>query len=185
MTASDWINLGQSAALVYFAWQQNRIFARQAPETMPNETPRTLWLKRYWPTLMMILVLLAIGFDIYDRHRQRFGYDPATAWDDSKPLERIYPRTFRNETIVLDGKLFIDPIFDRVTFVYNGTAPFGMNNPKFARHPGEPLGPLESRNKIVTQTMKMDQELFNATGCSGWTEDHGPESREGVTPPPK
>ena len=47
------------------------------------------------------------------------------------PLENVYRRNYRNEEVMLDGHNFIDCEFDEgVTFVYNGTAPFKMLNPK-------------------------------------------------------
>jgi hypothetical protein len=106
-----------------------------------------------------------IGYDIYDRHHPSFGINPNLAWDDNKPLTRIYPRTFTNETVVLDGKLFINPIFDSVTFVYNGTGPIGVNNATFVKHNGEMRTRIISNNKIVTTIMQMYGTLAAAEGC--------------------
>ena len=47
--------------------EQNRIFAESGGKTMPPDKPRLVWLKRYWPTLITVLVFLLIGYDIYDR----------------------------------------------------------------------------------------------------------------------
>src|SRR2546425_5007765 len=116
MGVSDWVNIGEAIALIYFAYQQNQIFRQQnqilatqgGQAAMLSNASRLFWLRRYWPTMMMVFVILLVGFDIYDRHHE-FGYDPARAWDDSKPLERIFTHTFTNETVVLDNKHFIGP----------------------------------------------------------------------------
>jgi len=48
--------------------EQNRIFADQGGKIMLPEKSRFIWLKRYWPTLITILLFLLIGYDIYARH---------------------------------------------------------------------------------------------------------------------
>jgi hypothetical protein len=48
--------------------EQNRIFAESGGRAVPPEKPRHVWVKRYWPTLITVLVFLLIGYDIYD-HR--------------------------------------------------------------------------------------------------------------------
>src|SRR5579863_3373714 len=73
MAVTDWI---QTAAVIYFAWQQNRIFkdqneifANQARQgNVPGKTSRWLQFKRYWPTMAMVALMLLTGYDIYDRH---------------------------------------------------------------------------------------------------------------------
>jgi hypothetical protein len=47
---------------------QNQIFADQGGKIMPPEKPRFIWLKRYWPTLITVLLFLLIAYDIYTRH---------------------------------------------------------------------------------------------------------------------
>src|SRR5713226_1520698 len=65
-----------------------------------------------------ILALIGVtAYDIYDRHHTEFGYDPNLAWEDNKPLERVYQPHFTNQTVNVDGKNFIDPVFDNVTLV--------------------------------------------------------------------
>jgi hypothetical protein len=48
--------------------EQNQIFANPAGKTVPREKPRFIWLKRYWPTLVTLLLFVLIGYDIYDCH---------------------------------------------------------------------------------------------------------------------
>jgi len=138
MNISDLVNIIEAVALIYFAYQQNQIFRHQnqilatqgGQPAMLSNGSRLLWLRRYWPTMMMVFVILLVGFDIYDRHHG-FGYDPERAWDDSKPLERVYRHTFENETVVLDNKHLVGPNkFDNVTIIYNGLGPFAVDDPK-------------------------------------------------------
>jgi hypothetical protein len=79
MALTDWI---QTGALIYFAWQQNRIFKRQN-EIFAAQSDRTAMLKtqswtipfkRYWPTFAMLALAVLTLFDIYDRHH------PGLAW---------------------------------------------------------------------------------------------------------
>src|SRR6266853_2326925 len=104
MALTDWI---QTAAAIYFAWQQNRIFKRQN-EIIAAQSKRTAakveisWtvrVKRYWPTYAMLALIGVTAYDIYDRHHTEFGYDPNLAWEDNKPLERVYQPHFTNQTV--------------------------------------------------------------------------------------
>jgi hypothetical protein len=73
---SDWVNIIEGVAIVYFAYQQNQIFKRQneifatqaGQGAMLDKSSRTLQFKRYWPTIVMVAVMLVTGYDIYDRH---------------------------------------------------------------------------------------------------------------------
>jgi hypothetical protein len=74
MAVTDWV---QTAAVIYFAWQQNRIFKRQneifanqAGQTavINNASPLLKRLKHYWPTVIMVVLMALTAYDIYDRH---------------------------------------------------------------------------------------------------------------------
>jgi hypothetical protein len=172
-------------------WQQNRIlqrqneiFARQEGVDAEVESqPQAKYLK-YWPMLAMgILMLLtwtAVGYNYYDRH-----HVDNSVWTDVDKLDRIASRTFTNETVILDGKYFLQPTFDRVTFIYNGTAGVAMDNPRFKlAPPGELNFGLESRDNAVKTTIKLENLLFAAAGCGGGRiENRGPQAVEGMTPP--
>jgi hypothetical protein len=133
---------------------------------------------------LLILTWGAIGYDYYDRH-YAFGYDPNRVWNNSKPLERVYNPTFANETVVLDGKFFINPTFDNVTLVYNGLGPFGWDKANWIKHDGKLLVRFASRNAIVTQIHTLDVTLAQATGCNTLLVNLGPQGQmEGVTPSP-
>src|SRR5256885_327722 len=71
----EWI---VGAGSLYLLWQQNqifrqqnKIFARQAGETMPPDTEQQARLKRYWPLLVMTILTLAniggIGFTEFQK----------------------------------------------------------------------------------------------------------------------
>jgi hypothetical protein len=176
MALTDWV---QTGAAIYFAWQQNRIFRRQneifaaqsEKTAVQSDSSWILRVRRYWPTLIMLVLIGLTAYDIYDRHHARFGYDPTQAWDDSKPLERVYPRTFTNETVVLDGKHFIDPKFDNVTFFYGGTGGVQIDNPKY-RTPG--VVRMESNNKVVATTITLATNFAAAMGCNSGSTNMGP-----------
>jgi hypothetical protein len=51
---------------------------------------------------------------------------PTPNWHE--PLEPVVNKEFRSETVVLDGKNFVDCRFINVTFSYNGTMPIAFSN---------------------------------------------------------
>lgn len=145
---------------------------------MPSESSRFPWLKRYWPTMIMVSFIALPAYDIYDRH-----HIDDSKWSDVDKMETVPSRVFRNETVVLDGKFFAQPTFDRVTFVYNGTAGFAMDNAHFIPvPPGQLAWVTESRNPAVTTTIKFETLLFTLSGCSGNFEDRGNQKFESTTP---
>jgi hypothetical protein len=140
------------------------------------------------PNLAAIVALLlataVVGYDIYDRHSRPavvasqncLGCD---AWDDAKPLERVYgsQRHFVDEVVPLDGRHFINPVFDHVTFVYQGTGPVQMDNPTFVKtHDSKFVGDMASKNKVVTQTLSIATMVAQANGCIAVSTNFGPNS---------
>ena len=81
---------------------------------------------RVWVALLFV-TWGALGYDIYDRH---VGHPSSKiqTFDWTIPLTQIRGAIFVNEKVDVDGKEFIDCTFNHVTFVYNGTAPFGMSH---------------------------------------------------------
>ena len=76
MALTDWV---QTVAVIYFAWQQNRIFQRQneilanqaGDIPMPAKTSQARWIdwiRRYWPTFIMVVLMVVTAYDIYARH---------------------------------------------------------------------------------------------------------------------
>jgi hypothetical protein len=94
-TGTDWI---QTIAVIYFAWQQNRIFKRQneifanqAGQTaaQKNTSPLLKLLERYWPTLIMVALMALTGYDIYSRHANEAATPNAASipwWWQYSPL---------------------------------------------------------------------------------------------------
>jgi hypothetical protein len=90
MTLSDWGNLITDAAIIFYARQQNQIFRQQnqifanpGQQADPRTGPHFSWIGRYWPTLVMIALMIVPGYDIYDRHM----HGPAT---DAVPVPWRY-----------------------------------------------------------------------------------------------
>jgi hypothetical protein len=91
------------------------------------------------------------------RVQQRF---PTTDWD--KPLTSVFRQNFKNETVELDGKNFVECSFENVTFLYQGTRPFQMINCK--RISAERfLVSVRTDNPIVFTALS----IMSATGVSG------------------
>jgi hypothetical protein len=85
----DLTNVITSAACVYLAWQQNRIFERQnqiisgqsSGLPMLHKAPRRS-IKQYWPTIIMAVLICVTGYDYYDRHAKgaSLGGSPLPWW---------------------------------------------------------------------------------------------------------
>src|SRR5580693_2349594 len=76
-----------------------------------------------WPQLVMLVLTVltwsAVGYDVYDRHRQAINPD----WIGYQ-YKDIWNETFIGETVLVDGKSFHNCKFNDVTFDYEGSAPF-------------------------------------------------------------
>jgi hypothetical protein len=134
MSLSDWANIASSLSVIYFGWQQNRIFrqqnniiAAQGRRSAPPEstTRPAVWIGRYWPTLVMAILIAANAYDVYDRHYDRHPPTPSIKWAAAQLQQEqvVYGQHFHNEEVVLDGKKFDHCTFENVTLIYHGTAP--------------------------------------------------------------
>jgi uncharacterized membrane protein len=132
-----------------------------------------------WAILAALILPFVVLF-IFGWHRasKTPGND---AWTDGVPLEKIYNRRFHNETVVLDGRHFINPVFDNVTFFYQGTGPVFLENPTYVLHNGKMASRLASRNKVITMAMKIHDNLLKAGGVSTYVLNLGPNAGVSVT----
>jgi|SRR5271166_2184865 len=67
---------------------------------------------------------------------------------DDFPFKEIRGKTFKDETVQLDGNAFIDCTFDNVTLRFDGEAPFRFTNDHF-----NGKFSLTSNNPVVKSTM--------------------------------
>jgi hypothetical protein len=133
------------------------------------------------PAFQVVLVIVALSLGVSalrEPHSPRGAVqNPGNdAWVDGLPLEKIYNRKFTNETVALDGRHFINPVFDNVTFFYQGTAPVFFENPTYVLHGGKTATRLASRNKVVTMTMKIHDNLLRANGVAFSAVEFGPDA---------
>jgi hypothetical protein len=68
------------------------------------------------------------------------------------PLKQIQTKTFKNETVQLDGNEFIDCTFNNVVFKFDGQAPFRFTNDHF-QSPSK--FSISSDNPVVKSTMEI------------------------------
>jgi hypothetical protein len=69
---------------------------------------------------------------------------------DDYPFKEYRGKTYKNETVQIDGNDFIDCTFDNVTFRFDGEAPFRFTNDHFQGKFG-----LTSNNPVVKSTMAL------------------------------
>jgi hypothetical protein len=72
----------------------------------------------------------------------------ATNFRDDYPFKEYRGKTYKNETVQIDGNNFIDCTFDNVTFRFDGEAPFRFTNDHF-----QGAFRLTSNNPIVKSTL--------------------------------
>jgi hypothetical protein len=68
------------------------------------------------------------------------------------PLKEIREKTFKNETVQLDGNAFIDCTFDNVILKFDGQAPFRFTNDHFENR--LKLG-ITSNNPVIKSTIEL------------------------------
>jgi hypothetical protein len=69
LTAGDWTGIVVGVLSVYLLFQQNQIFRRQndifagqAGQSAMPKTPQTPWIARYWPTVVMLALVVLTGW---------------------------------------------------------------------------------------------------------------------------
>ena len=113
---------------------------------MPNiRTTNLLWVLICALALVTGLAGGKMGFAGENPNTQSVGN-----FRDDYPLKEIRAKTFKNETVQLDGNAFIDCTFDNVTFKFDGEAPFGFTNDHFS--PNSKYA-ITSNNPVVKATI--------------------------------
>jgi len=75
------------------------------------------------------------------------------------PLTKIQTKTFKNETVQLDGNEFIDCTFDNVVLKFDGKALFRLTNGHFV----QPLKfTIASDNPIIKATIELMAAFLKA-----------------------
>ncbi len=82
---------------------------------------------------------------------------PSANFNVDYPLQQIRGKTFKNETVQLDGNEFIDCTFDNVILEFDGQAPFRFTNDHFeTRSKIE----IKSNNPVVRATIGLVAALM-------------------------
>jgi hypothetical protein len=89
-----------------------------------RQTPNWVFSNRFFVPVL-VLGCLASAYSLYLNYRNR-PISP-DAWAGYKK-EAIVGKTYTQERVILDGHSFVDCKFDKVTLVYNGTAPFAFTH---------------------------------------------------------
>jgi hypothetical protein len=75
------------------------------------------------------------------------------------PLKQIQAKTFKNETVQLDGNDFIDCTFDNVTLKFDGQAPFRLTNDHWVSHSKFSIA---SDNPVIKSTLQLMDAFLKA-----------------------
>jgi hypothetical protein len=137
---------------------------------MPTRSTR-LW------ALALILTWALMGFDLYDRHH---GYNPAQGWKPV-PIETLsatFNVTYKNETVELDSRRFVNVSFEDATLVYRGKGPVVFDNVHFIMRGGKLGTRLNSNNPVVNAALGIEGALLNAAGCPFGATTDSPDSRK-------
>ena len=152
-----WIPFLVSVLNLFFVFRQTQIMKAQSANPTSGILVRWPWFKSYWPLLAMAFLVIATWIP--------YAFEVAFTQDeyltmnafDKKPVKTVncHGRKKANETIALDGMAYRNCIFENVTFVYNGTAPFSLSdNNSFigSRH-------LKSDSGMVNYTLALLRDL--------------------------
>jgi len=101
-----------------------RIFGRKKHVIALSSATTSKW--RWW--LVMAVACLSLSGTSYNWYRAR-RLD-VESWQ-SHTQETIYAKSYRNEIVELDGKIFDHCHFENVKLHFHGRAPFGFNQSDF------------------------------------------------------
>jgi hypothetical protein len=119
---------------------------------MPEFLTTGLW--AFVPlALVVVATILFVVRYVLPKHRKAPEGSAAEEW--AKPLPIVFRRTFKNETVLVDGSDFVECQFDQVTLEYNGKRPFRFTNCAFSRAGYN----LQSKNPIIQEVIL----LFTST----------------------
>jgi len=120
--------------------------------------------------VLMVVGLFGLGWNFHSMYELRLPFasreakDSKSSWGQ-KPLVQVWNKTFKGETVKLDGYEYVNCTFDDVTLEYNGTAPARFDGKMIVRQPEEKVVTIKSSNKIVQQTMLLMIGLHRALGA--------------------
>ena len=110
------------ASPIVAAWWRDRA------QATPMNRPRSAW--RSWAALG--LSAFAFVFSGIGLYRVTGNKIPDYAhFAIEKPAEKVYAKTFVNQTVEADGKIFDRCTFENVTFMYHGLAEWGFTEDTF------------------------------------------------------
>src|SRR5690242_16414022 len=112
---------------------------------MPNiKTTHPLW-------VLICALALIIGLAAGKTAAQQSpNTQSLTNFREDYPLKEYRGKTYKDETVQLDGNSFIDCTFENVIFSFNGEAPFRFTNDHFTGKFS-----LTSNNPVVKTTMEL------------------------------
>jgi hypothetical protein len=143
-------------------------FQKQRPDAKINQPSKLKW----WGVFGLSMVALVFsGIGLHRTFLQ--GQQKGSLW--SANLETVYDKSYVNETLAIDGKLFTKCHFTNVKLIYHGSGPTGCNDCSFA---GDIY--VGSDNVAISQFMKLDRE-FRAKLAPAGTYDL--DSNGNVIPP--
>lgn len=99
-----------------------------------------------WLSVAVLAGLLLSSISVYFSYSSCHGI---THFSNDQKLTEVRGRTFENERVILDGNRYTHCTFKNITLVYNGTAPFGLDNNTFIG------GQLYTDNDAVLATMAL------------------------------
>ena len=127
----------------------------QNEDIMPNiRSTHLLWGLTCALALVIGLIAGRIGFVGQSPNTQSLANFRADF-----PLTQIQTKTFKNETVQLDGNDFIDCTFDNVVLKFDGRAPFRFTNDHFAQRSKFTIA---SDNPIITATIQLVSAFLKA-----------------------
>jgi hypothetical protein len=103
-----------------------------------------------WVLICVLALLIGLAAGQRALAEQSANTQSLANFREDYPLKEYRGKTYKDETVQIDGNNFIDCTFDNVTFRFDGEAPFRFTNDHFKGKFG-----LTSNNPAVKATMEL------------------------------
>jgi len=142
--------------------EQNRLMRKGKGATVMQSLSRTSRVANYWPLVTMagmtILTLVAVGYDIHDRHSHISTIPTAAEWNGENKILIEQTGDLSHRTVPLDGYRLVNCSIDDSFLLFEGRLPSEMinctgNNIRIGSH-----------NPAIGNVMKMMANLCNNGG---------------------
>ena len=116
---------------------------------------------RLWVLICALALVVCLAAGQMAQAEQSTNTQPLTNFRDDYPFKEYRAKTYKDETVQIDGNNFVDCTFDNVVLRFDGQAPFRFTNDHF-----NGKFSLTSNNPIVKATMGLMGSFIKAENAA-------------------